>query len=94
MRHFSRTTVLRIVLAACVLLLVLALPPLAFCQGCSLCYTQAASSGARLIQALRSGIVILVCPPVSICVAAIVLAYRRRNQFREPYHRAQTDSDW
>ncbi|MGB2605954.1 MAG: hypothetical protein WBC78_20285, partial [Candidatus Sulfotelmatobacter sp.] len=32
-------------------------------QSCALCYTQAASSGARMIQALKSGILILIAPP-------------------------------
>lgn len=66
------------------LLLALALPPCASSQGCPLCYTQAANSGARLIQALRSGIVILILPPLGISVAAMVLAYRRRNYFSRP----------
>ena len=35
----------------------------AFSQSCSLCYTQAASSGARMIQVLRGGILILIAPP-------------------------------
>jgi hypothetical protein len=34
-----------------------------FSQSCALCYTQAASAGARMIQALRSGILILIVPP-------------------------------
>lgn len=94
MRKFTRKRTFHPIVVACVVLLALTLPPLACSQGCSLCYTQAASSGARLIQALRSGIVILILPPLSICVAAIVLAYRRRNQFHEPYRRAESDSDW
>jgi hypothetical protein len=61
------------------LLVVGALP--AFSQGCSLCYAQAASSGARFIAALRSGILVLVIPPMFISVGITVLAYRKRNQF-------------
>ena len=72
----------------------LALPPLAFSQGCALCYTQAAASGARIIRALRSGIVILIIPPLSMCVAAMVLAYRRRNQFHQADVRLEPGSDW
>jgi len=94
MRKLLREKTFRLVAVASVVLLAVTLPPMACSQGCSLCYTQAASSGARLIQALRSGIVILIFPPLSICVAAIVLAYRRRNQFHEPHHRAESDSDW
>jgi O-antigen/teichoic acid export membrane protein len=73
---------------------VLALPPLAFSQGCSLCYTQAANSGARLIRALRSGIVILIIPPVSMCIGAMVMAYRKRNQFHQADRAADAGSDW
>ena len=73
---------------------VLVLPPLAFSQGCSLCYTQAANSGARLIRALRSGIVILIIPPVSMCVGAVIMAYRKRNQFHQADRAADAGSDW
>jgi len=61
----------------------LTLPPLAFSQGCALCYTQAAASGARMIRALRSGIIVLIIPPLSVCMGAIALTYRRRNQFNQ-----------
>jgi hypothetical protein len=62
-----------------VALLVLPLP--AFSQGCALCYSQAASSGARMIAALRNGIFILIVPPMFLSVAITVLAYRRRNTY-------------
>jgi hypothetical protein len=65
------------------LLAALCVPSLAFAQNCALCYSQAAGGGARLIQALRSGILILVIPPMAICVAFTVMAYRKRNQFNE-----------
>jgi hypothetical protein len=58
-------------------------PSLAFAQNCALCYSQAAGSGARLIQALRSGILILVFPPMLICIGLAFMAYRKRNQFNE-----------
>jgi hypothetical protein len=58
-------------------------PALTFAQSCSLCYSQAAGSGTRLIQALRSGILILVFPPMLICIGLAVMAYRKRNQFHE-----------
>jgi len=75
-------------------LMALTLPPRAFSQGCALCYTQAAASGTRMIQALRSGIVILIIPPLSMCLGAIVLAYRRRDQFNQPDTGVQPESDW
>ena len=65
------------------LLAVLWMPASAFAQNCALCYTQAAGSGARIIQALRGGILILVIPPILICTALTIMAYRKRNQFCE-----------
>ncbi len=43
-------------------------PPALFAQNCALCYSQAAASGQRVIEALRSGILILVFPPMLIFV--------------------------
>jgi hypothetical protein len=63
-------------------LALLAAPLPAFSQSCSLCYTQAASAGARMIQALRSGILILIVPPTFMSVGMIFIVYRKRNQFR------------
>lgn len=57
----------------------LAAAPSASAQGCALCYQSAASAGARAIQALRNGIVILIIPPFLICTAITYLVYRRRN---------------
>jgi hypothetical protein len=70
---------------AIILLAVLALaaPHAAFAQSCSLCYTQAAASTQRFIQALRSGILILMIPPMCLCVAITLIAYKRRNRFYE-----------
>ena len=54
----------------------------AFCQGCALCYTQAAAAGARMIHALKSGILILVIPPTLASVGMIFVVHRKRNQTR------------
>jgi len=59
------------------------IPASAFAQNCALCYTQAAGAGARIIEALRGGIIILVLPPILICATLTVMAYRKRNQFVE-----------
>jgi hypothetical protein len=58
-------------------------PTLACAQNCALCYTQASAAGDRIIQALRSGIMILVFPPMAICIGFAIMAYRKRNQFNE-----------
>jgi hypothetical protein len=58
-------------------------PSSAFAQSCALCYTQAASSGSRMIQALRSGILILIAPPTFGTVGLIFICYRKRHQTRD-----------
>jgi hypothetical protein len=73
----------RFLLRSAALLTALMMPALMFAQSCALCYSQAAGSGARLIQALRSGILVLVFPPMLICIGIAVMAYRKRNQFNE-----------
>jgi hypothetical protein len=55
--------------------------PVLFAQNCALCYSQAAASGRRVIEALRSGILILVFPPMLIFVIFAVMAYKKRDQF-------------
>jgi hypothetical protein len=64
-------------------LMVLLAPMPAFAQSCALCYTQAAASGSRMIQALKSGIVILIAPPTLMSIGLIFVCYRKRNQTRE-----------
>ena len=59
----------------------------AFAQGCALCYTQAASSGKKMIEALRSGILILVLPPTLGSIGMLFILYRKRYQIR------RTDDD-
>jgi hypothetical protein len=68
-------------MAGFALMLVLSAVP-AFSQGCALCYTQAASSGARMIQALKSGILILIVPPTLGSVGMIFVMYKKRDQVR------------
>ena len=63
-------------------LVMLVAPPAAFSQSCALCYTQAASAGARMIQALRSGILVLIVPPTLASVGMIFVVRRKRNQVR------------
>jgi hypothetical protein len=64
-------------------LIILLAPLSAFAQSCALCYTQAASSGSRMIQALRSGILILIAPPTFMTIGMIFICYRKRNQTRD-----------
>jgi hypothetical protein len=71
----------RIVIATAALA-VLFVPLTMFGQSCSLCYTQAAASTLRFIQALRNGILILMIPPMFMSVGITVMTYKRRNTFR------------
>jgi len=64
-------------------LIMLLAPAPVFAQSCALCYTQAASAGSRMIQALRSGILILIAPPTFMTIGMIFVCYRKRNQTRD-----------
>ena len=74
------------------IVILLAGPP-AFAQSCALCYTQAASAGKRMIEALRSGILILVVPPTLASVGMIFVVHRKRNQTRRGDDRSESDWD-
>jgi hypothetical protein len=76
---------------ALVALIVLLTTLPAFSQNCALCYTQAASAGARMIQALRSGILILILPPTLGSIGMIFVVYHKRNQVRRTEHAGE---DW
>jgi hypothetical protein len=75
---------LRLFAIALVGLAMVALSPPAFSQSCALCYTQAASSGSRMIEALRSGILIMIIPPTLMWLVIAAIAYTKRNQFKHP----------
>ncbi|HVS86961.1 MAG TPA: hypothetical protein VHF01_01935 [Candidatus Acidoferrum sp.] len=82
---------LRLIGIALVGLAMLTLPLPAFSQNCALCYTQAASAGARMIEALRSGILVLIVPPMFMWVGVTVIAYRKRNQFKQVDYTPESD---
>ena len=83
-----------LLIGSILLALVLLAAPLAFSQSCALCYTQAASAGARMMQALRSGILILIVPPTLMSIAMIFVVYRKRNQFRQSAAAPDSDDNW
>ena len=80
MKLWREIGILGIALAGLIILLA---PVPAFAQSCALCYTQAASSGSRMIQALKSGILILIAPPTFMSIGLIFVCYRKRNQTRD-----------
>src|SRR5258708_37987349 len=90
MKYSGRITILAIALGG---LIVLLAPLPAFAQSCALCYTQAASSGSRMIQALKSGILILIAPPTFMTIGLFFVCYRKRNQTREDDSN-ESDREW
>ena len=74
-------------------LILLWTPVPAFAQNCALCYTQAASTGARMIQALRSGILILIIPPTLGSIGMIFVIHHKRNQVRGS-NPGESGQDW
>jgi hypothetical protein len=89
-RHQLATWIRAVLLLA----LLAAFSPPAFGQSCSLCYTQAASAGSRFVQALRSGILVLIFPPMAICLGITVMSYRKRNRFRQDDRDRDSDLGW
>jgi hypothetical protein len=73
---------------------VLLFPLPAFSQGCALCYTQAASSGAQMIAALKSGILILVLPPTLGSIGMLFIVHRKRNQIRRDEQGGESGQEW
>lgn len=74
------------------LVLMLALP--AFSQNCALCYTQAASAGARMIQALKSGILVLIIPPTLGSIGMIFIVHHKSKQVRRADSPDEFRQDW
>ena len=89
MKHSKPILIAGIALVGLIILLA---PVPAFAQSCALCYTQAASSGSRMIQALKSGILILIAPPTFMSLGLFFVCYRKRNQTREDHH--DSDREW
>ena len=62
---------------------ILATPSALRAQGCAMCYQSAAASGARMISALKSGILIMLFPPMLIMIGLGRIVYKKRNEFRD-----------
>lgn len=65
-----------------------------YAQSCALCYTQAAGAGHRFIQGLRTGILVLIVPPMFMSVGITVLAYKKRNRTNEKPESEKSKYDW
>jgi len=73
--------------------LVLASNVAAHAQSCALCYTQAAGAGHRFLQGLRTGILVLIVPPMFMSVGITILAYKKRNRTNDKELESSKD-DW
>jgi hypothetical protein len=90
----SRST-LKNVISGFLLLGLLAFSLTASAQSCALCYTQAAGAGPKVIQALKSGILVLIFPPLLICTGLIIAGYRKRNRYASTPEPGETnDLGW
>jgi hypothetical protein len=56
----------------------------AFAQGCVSCYTSTAAGGSQTIHALRSGILILLFPPVLIFGGIVRMMWRWSKSSPDP----------
>ena len=74
--------------------IVLAANAAAYAQGCALCYTQAAGASHRFIQGLRTGILVLIVPPMFMSVGITYLAFKKRNRTNDKKESEKTDNDW
>lgn len=65
-----------------------------FSQSCALCYTQAAGSGSKIIQALKSGILVLVIPPTLMSVGLIFVVHRKNSEVRRTDDDGESGESW
>lgn len=65
-----------------------------YAQSCALCYTQAAGAGHRLIQGLRTGILVLIVPPMFMSIGITILAYKKRNRTNDTSQSKKSQNDW
>ena len=63
-------------------------------QSCALCYTQAAGAGHRFIQSLRTGILVLIVPPMFMSVGITILAYKKRNRTNDHTASGKSSNEW
>jgi hypothetical protein len=90
----QRTLPTRLALIVVRVVVLFASPLPAMAQSCALCYTQAASAGSRMIEALKSGILILIVPPTLMSIGMVFIMYRNRNRCRDAADTAESDSVW
>ena len=92
--NIGSTRIYQLLALGLIALAVVFIPMPAFSQGCALCYTQAASSGAKMIAALKNGILILVLPPTLGSIGMVFLVHRKRNQIRRDESGVESGQQW
>jgi hypothetical protein len=90
----NRKRLFQVLIIAVAVFATLVFSPAAFSQSCALCYTQAASAGNRMIEALRSGILVLIVPPTLMWLVIAAIAHAKRNQFKHADQASGSVSDW
>jgi hypothetical protein len=60
----------------------------AFAQACPLCVNNVAASKPSFIAGLRHGILILLFPPLAICLSIGMMTYKRRHHYNQNDSRA------
>jgi len=75
-------------------LLVVIFNAASYAQSCALCYTQAAGAGHRFIQGLRTGILVLIVPPMFMSVGITLLAYKKRNRTNDSTASGKSRNEW
>lgn len=74
--------------------IVLAANVAAHAQSCALCYTQAAGAGHKMIQGLRTGILVLIVPPMFMSLGITWLTYKKRNRTNSLPESKKSTNDW
>ena len=94
MAHLQGLRLARRAKVALVGALVFASNAACYAQSCALCYTQAAGAGHRFIQGLKTGILVLIVPPMFMSVGITILAYKKRNRTNDQKESDKSDNDW
>ncbi len=90
----SGSNLARSLRAALVGAIVVATNAACYAQSFALCYTQAAGAGHRFIQGLRTGILVLIVPPMFMSVGITILAYKKRNRTNDRPESRKSAYDW
>ncbi|HEV2349915.1 MAG TPA: hypothetical protein VG028_08745 [Terriglobia bacterium] len=59
----------------------LATPSVAFAQMCPACYQNAATQAPGMLQALKTGVLVMIFPTLLMFILIFGVAFRRRNSF-------------